>query len=414
MKNISVLLILLLHFFIANAQISHYILCHENPLQQGSFGAGFTNPDTLDASLKQQLIRWDQNEDFQRTMVVLQEPSTVTSLATWTIMDLGYQKKNFILDSDLQLPIAIGGKRFGLNHVQVIPRFQVRIFQDDIQVPFGPKGDYSLPVRTPSAMPGIAYYRSFRQWWKNVNAPRWFTGLYVFHHSNGQDGSEIDTVRRPGEVNIYNGNFSENVIAEFIVGGKWTLGRTDLLISPENRALRNAAKPGDLLYFKTQKKWDLYWRIGYEWHPKSLSNSVFDSLGMYGRHRINVRVGLIRIRNLMEYIKGTDTFCMLKPETAFEQFRVTLNMNYIADTRYNRGNTFSLDRIAQFNLKRRLNLWASFYYILGKSKHSALFAQAGYFGSDTYNIYFNQSMWHVKAGFSFAFFDQHYEPLITN
>ena len=187
------------------------------------------------AYLNERLRIRKRNFNFHKTLRYIQPPSTLSggTITSYTINTLGYDKKNFVLDADVQFPIAIGGKRFGLNTIQIIPRFKVRIFQDDQNVPFGVAGDTSLAVRTPSTIPGIAYYFSFNRWWDPTRRydralknefPRnerhefrdnKYLGVYIFHHSNGQDGNEI----APNDsVNIYNGNYGEQVVFEFIYG----------------------------------------------------------------------------------------------------------------------------------------------------------------------------------------------------
>lgn len=355
-------------------------------------------------------MQWrKENYAFHRTMRMLQEPSTVTSFTTWTRNKLGYDKKNFVLDADVQMPISFGGKRWGLNEIQVIPKFLVRIFRDDPAVPYGvhPKGDESLPVRTPSAMPGLAYYRSFRNWWNNHAFPLKFIGLYAYHHSNGQDGPELEIINGQKQVNVYNGNFSEDLVFELIVGGS--------IIPPANNAVlfshRNVSKvntniPGKQIFIKIARQQEFYWKLSYEWHPKALSNDVFDSLQMMGRHRLNLRTALLFIPQMAEYIGDGTLWCNVVPEERFERLRLTGNINYVLDQPYYRGDLDNLEKVDFLNVNRRLNLWISAYWVLGRMGSAALFGQVGYWASDNYNIYFNQSLWQFKVGLAFAFFDQ--------
>lgn len=139
--------------------------CVENPLSFHLISKCCPENDSIPVIVSDEKNRLIENHHFHATMRMIQEPSTVSSITNWTINTYGYDKKNFILDGDLQFPISIGGGRFGMNTFQIIPRFRFRIFQDDPMVPFGKEGDTSLPVRTPSAMPGIAYYGTFRSWW---------------------------------------------------------------------------------------------------------------------------------------------------------------------------------------------------------------------------------------------------------
>jgi hypothetical protein len=338
----------------------------------------------------------------------IQDPSTVTAFTTWTHNTLGYNKKNYVLDADVQIPISIGGKKFGLNEIQVIPRFQFRIFQDDPNVPYGPHGDESLPVRTPSAMPGLAYYRSFRSWWRNERNPLKFVGFYAYHHSNGQDGYELDTSNGKKQVNVYNGNFSEDLIIEFMIGGRIKFrGNGDALFSEKNKSKLAKNSAGKQIFIKTGSQKDFYWKLSYELHPKSLSNTVFDSLGMMGRNRINIRTGLRFIPTMTEWIGDGKQWCNIAPEKGYERWRLTANLSYILDDVYNRGDDINhLEKINLLNASRRLNFSLSAYRVIGHSGNAAGFVQAAYLGSDPYNIYFNQSLWQFKIGLAFAFFDQ--------
>jgi hypothetical protein len=378
-------------------------------------------------------------------MLNVHPPSTLSGggITSYTFNTLGYDKKNFILDANLQVPIALGGKRWGLNTIHVIPQFVVRIFDDDPNVPIVPYGDRSLPVRTPSAMPGIAYYFSPKRWWNpdrtwdrlivrenrkqnikdsTVGDNRYF-GFYAFHHSNGQDGPEVAN----DSVNIYNGNFGEQVVFEFIYGQQRNFVPPGDVILKNNRRdrviKRIAKKPTKTpeVFLKGSNGMQLNWRISLEWHPYALSNEVFRDLSqlggypkhsrMIGRMRLNGRVSLHLIPSLIEFIGGKDEWCLITPAANYERWRFMTNFSYTLDQDYYRGSTISsIEKINSFNASRRLNLSVSAYYVLKRSKYAALFAETGYYGSDPYNIYFNDSLWQVKFGFAFGFFDQPQEP----
>ncbi|MFT3750649.1 MAG: hypothetical protein QM768_20225 [Agriterribacter sp.] len=407
-SRILLLFLLLLSASVVLAQQEPCLTCVDHISQLQNPQSCCATKNIVDAATKNILDKRDQNYDFHYTLRKIQEPSQVSSMSNWTIHNMGYQKKNFILDADVQIPISIGGKRFGLNELQVIPRFQFRIFQDDPNVPYGTKGDASLPVRTPSAMPGIAYYRTFRNWWNEKKMLLPFVGIYLYHHSDGQDGNEIDSSGGHLRVNVYNGNFSENLIGEFIIGGKVKFEGNDapffLMNDPVHRE-------GKQRYVQISNAREFYWKLSYEWHPKFLSNEVFDQLRIYGRKRINIRTAFITLPTLLEVLDDGRQWCKLVPEKKYERWRFTGNLNYILDRVYYRGEDMaSLQKISQFNLQRRLNLWLTAYRIIRPSKNAAVFAQAGYFGSDNYNIFFNESFWHFKIGLAFGFFDQPDQP----
>lgn len=401
---------LLLYPFNSLGQKDYCIKCFENPLQITPSNSCCNDKDslenkkdTLSDDLIAKLKKREENFDFHYTLRKIQEPSTFTSFLTWHVNNSSnYQKKNFVLDADARIPISIGGKRMGLNEFQIIPRFMVRIFQND---PL--HGDESLPVRTPSFIPGIAYYKGFRyhEGKKSNFLSNKYVGLYAFHHSNGQDGAEIN--KTTGEINTYNGNFGEDLVLEFIIGGKLAqgVGNADHITEAEKR-IKSESKTGKLILLKTSSKTEHYWRLGYELHPESLTNKAFDSLGIYGLHRINFNWTTLYIPKLWELVKDGKKWCSLVPEKEYERWRFTGNLTYIADSRYYRGSILNLEKVAQFNLKKRLNIELTAYRTFRTLKYLAAFAQVGYKGSDNYNIYFNQSAWTFKTGFAFGFFDQ--------
>lgn len=66
----------------------------------------------------------------------------------------------------------------------------------------------SFPVRTPSYMPNLTFYRQLSDG-INKNNMIHYIYLKAAHHSNGQDGSFFNT---DGSINTYSGNFSTNYI----------------------------------------------------------------------------------------------------------------------------------------------------------------------------------------------------------
>lgn len=344
------------------------------------------------------MLKRELESSFRTAMQSIQDPSTIPLPFLSIPFNIdGYTKKNFILDADIQPPIALG---WGFDVLQVIPRFKFRNFNDDKNVPYGPRGDESLPVRTPSAMPGVAWYHSSQKMW-NSKLQKFF-GLYLYHHSNGQDGPEIDTSFGLKRVNLYNGNFSENVVSEFIIGGRW---RSEY--SPHKDTTSRVPTLGKRYFVRKINAKEFFWKLSYEWHPKFISNKVFDSLRIYGRYRLNAKFGLKNIPGFIEVIGDGSKFCSMGTNNLYEKWRLTLDANFILDPVYYRGQDLdALKKIQTHDISKRLNIWASIYYILGRTKYASIFAQAGYFGSDNYNIYFNDNLWHLKAGISFAFFDQ--------
>ena len=56
------------------------------------------------------------------------------------------------------------------------------------------------------------------------------------------------------------------------------------------------------------------------------------------------------------------------------------------------------------DLEHRLNVDFSFYYRIPSSPNTSGFISLGYTGSDTYNIYYEQNYFYVRAGIALGFF----------
>jgi hypothetical protein len=56
------------------------------------------------------------------------------------------------------------------------------------------------------------------------------------------------------------------------------------------------------------------------------------------------------------------------------------------------------------DLKHRLNVDFSLHYRIPSSPNTSGFIGFGYTGSDTYNIYYEQNYFYVRAGISLGFF----------
>jgi hypothetical protein len=417
---------LLLIAFQSGAQIT----CYTNPLDIPPSGApvAITPRAALGSDLAaDRLVNRRKSLFFHEKLMQIQEPSALSFFGTDYTRNLsGYQKKPFVLNADVQTPIAIGGKRFTgkkgrwMSAIHVNPQFKIRIFQDDPSFPAGPEGDNSLPVRTPSTIPGITYYGALTRLWDNEETGSKFSflhnlyfGFRAFHHSNGQDGYELDTIRaeNEGKVNIYNGNFGEQIVFEVIVGGTTRLGSESIKNSNGNhrKLEKHNYKDGKQITLKMNRDKEMYWRLGYEFHPAKLSNQVFDSLSIYGRYRVNITLGWRILPTLSEFIGNGKEWCQVMSERKFERWRYTLNINYILDGDYKTGPSDALEDVKFLDASKRLNLWATAYWIMPQTRSSALFVQAGYYGSDNYNIYFAQSLWQFRFGLAFGVFNDSVE-----
>ena len=392
-----------------DAQNITCLYCYENPLEvfePENCAADEIVDDQLVEELNLRLLQYD----FHHTLRKIHQASTFSSFTNWKKKNMGYQKKPYILDADVNVPIAIQGpRRLGFNTFHFVPRFKFRIFRNDEDFPFG-NGDTSYPVRTPSAIPGAAYYISSKRFWKEnpegSNFSNMYIGVYGYHHSNGQDGPELDSLQ-VGEVNVYNGSFGENVIFDFIIGGykEFTSFQHDFM-NPKNQTIFNDPSYGNERTLKLSTRKELFWRMTYEWHPESLANEIFDDLDILARRRVKLDLTYIVSQTLWDLFADGSLWCQLSPEQSYEKWRHELNIAYVLDRSYKRGNYLNPDDVGFGNLKRRLNINYTFHYVIGRSQFAGIFAQIGYLGSDEYNIYFNDSYVHFRMGLSTAFFDQ--------
>ena len=374
--------------------------------------------------------------DFYNLLVDISEPSTLSIFTNYTYNINNYSKKPFILDANLQIPIALGGKKWisngrMLHSLHVIPQFKVRIFMNDRNAPGDPygiiQGDESLPVRTPSYIPRLTYYFTWRNLFRDstqhgpgsIYNRSLFFGFSAFHHSNGQDGPEFYddpsinvSNAEYGDINVYNGNFGENLAFELISGGVieyrsrrqiQTNRRDSAFFSlGDSRSIRTNYLVDD---YPFNRRW--YWRASFEFHLPGLTNKDFAEYDLYGRYRLNLQSGFSWIPAFRDLVLGQRNnqyhWVQTTPYQPKEAWRLVGNIQYILDPVYNDGNLLSQSRIPFLDLKR-LNIYATLFWRMTGSPNSALFFQTGYWGSDNYNIYFKEQIIQLRIGAAFAFF----------
>lgn len=351
------------------------------------------------------------NQDFHYSMQSVQSPTTVSMFSNWRKVTFGEQKRPFILDGELQPPISISlseiGTNLGYSTLQIIPRFRFRIFRNDLTTHNG-LGDVSRPVRTPSAMPGIAWFWSPKGWWSTSDSEKVidnkYLGIKAYHHSNGQDGFEYNT--STGEVNRYNGNFGELIVFEYIFGTRFRgeVVRTSNAPSPSRVSKREI---GNELNVKYGHSKHIYTQFSYEHHWKrfDFTNQLFLENNFYWRNRIKFDLTWIRLKHFRKYVSNGTLWCAFSNEEHTESFRLHLFAYYITDKEHNRGNFISPTSISFLDFKR-LNIGARFFYVIPGLKSAALFSELIYEGADEYNIYFNESYYQFRIGIALASFER--------
>jgi len=355
-------------------------------------------------------------QDFHKYLRSVQAPSNISSFSNMRQVIRGVQKKAFIMDADIRTPITvIGFKRLGYNSLHLIPRFKYRIFRNDDSQHFGLQ-DTSNAVRTPSAMPGAAYYWTFKSWWDNEPNQYFFKhkyiGLYAFHHSNGQDGPEIrDSLSLSGfnvdsVINRYNGNFGEQIVFEFIIGGRFAMvknGRRYRQTKRAKRAVEDRTRTNEYRHIYSRIN-QYNWRLGFEWHPVFATNRIFDDLDIYGKNRLNLDFTYLIKQRIIPYQTDGKYWAQVGERYDSEKWRHHFRLSYIMDRNYNRGELENLKSIRIWDLSYRLNFNYSLYFVPRQSENFAFFGELGYYGSDEYNIYFNESYWNARVGIAYGNF----------
>lgn len=361
--------------------------------------------ESLPADVRKKHIVRQQSEDFFRTTLFLAEPSTISTKVipftekTWN-SDTGLQKKPFLLNADIQTPIGLGGPRWNIRGVGIIssihlvPQFKVRILDNDKS-----RGDSSRPVRTPSYLPRATLYLTHKNLWRKNSTSHLF-GFSAFHHSNGQDGNEFND---DGSINTYNGNFGEQVVFDFIYSGINTK-EINRLIVRDSSTIKRELKGG--AYYAESKRVvrDIYWRAVYELHTKSLTNQDILPYNLYGRHRLNLQLAYVHSPIYSTKVQSSNgrSYYVSKNKTK-ELFRILLNTQIILDKEYNLGD-MNNQTSASSLIKDRLNIYLTAYMRIRGTPNSAVFIQFGHWASDNYNIYFQQSIWHFRAGIALGYF----------
>ncbi len=363
--------------------------------------------------------RRQKSVDFFELTKRIALPTTISFLGTdyHQTINQNLDKKNFLLNAEIKTPIPLGGKRWYWGNkgkewysaLHIVPQFTVRIFNDDAVV-----GDSSYPVRTPSYLPHITYYGSHAKLLKEKSSTGFF--LTALHHSNGQDGPVFLTndlgvnYLKKGQINVYNGNFSEDVVVELgLINQRFCKDfniKNSRFYKLENQRARLNQNKGRAIFSSAAvAQIKTLSRLGVEFHVSYPDE--FKIMGLYGSNRLNFNLAGLFIPVTQEYFKinrnGKSLYQPAGSTSPKEKFRLELNSTFILDQNYN----FLLANgsITPAGFKRRLNTKLTFYQRFAGTESSAFFVQAGYSGSDHYNIYFAQSAWFFRFGLAFLHFD---------
>jgi hypothetical protein len=341
-------------------------------------------------------------ESAQSFFQSLQYVSDPTLLSAYSEYDKVWpNKKEFVtkpyfMQAQINTPIPIGGKwaktiKGGLRFALFLhPDFEIRLLRNDKA-----RGDSSMPIRTPSFKPGLTLFITQSKLWDNRTDKHYF-GFKIYHHSNGQDGMHF----RPqdnGYYNRYNGDFSDFVVFQFIYGGFYSWDH----IPVDTGARLNHNRYNRVLYSSS----NLYWKASFTLYPPRFIDSVLYVRSMYGKYRTEVQLGWILAPMYQGgiYNKHDHTFTPQYQPEKRERLRVYLDMEYIWDLPYRTGPLQNQQNVAIYDITKRLNITITGSYRIWGTPFAGLFAQVGYYGSDPYNVYFQQSMFFVRAGISAGF-----------
>ena len=289
--------------------------------------------------------------DFLKTTTVLSDISTISVYSEIDyVTPRAWQKKPYVANIVINTPVPIGGRWFRIPHhgvyfaMQIHPDFMVRILQNDPA-----KGDSSLPVRTPSFKPGITFFVTCNRLWNTGDGkPKHYFGLKIYHHSNGQDGYHIAP---DGYWNRYNGDFSDNVIYEFIYGGF-----SGNKVKPvESEVMRLGSG-------RTSVAYNYYWKGLFSLHPPSGLAPEMRQYHIYGYYRTSAQAGFIWAPYYQDYVFNRSTK-LRKPNGApvrKEVFRIYATVEYIWDEGLNTGAVQNLSRVKMYDITKRMNAVLTF------------------------------------------------------
>jgi hypothetical protein len=340
-------------------------------------------------------------EDFRNKIELFSENTTISG-TKFTDYHSGI-KKPYLFNGKFAFPYTIGGenyisgrKKAFFHVVQFLPSAEIRIFQNDKTF-----GDKSKPVRTPSFYPKINYFLTSDRFWNSDK--KYFLSVGLGHHSNGQDGTEF--VDYTDTVNIYNGSFSESLISYFSIGG---------IITKKSMLFRFVTIPVKKGIFVNSEglQVNLFWKLGFEYHPVYFSNQKFHQTGLYGGNRFFGNLIFTNSKGQFSkrlVVKALNAF---KHDFQVEKNRLSFSFEYITDRSFYSGGFSSKSEIKLTDFEKRLNLNLTYYRRILASKHPAVFAQLSYSGSDNYNIYFQKSIFQARIGLAFGFFE--FEKIAKN
>jgi len=250
-----------------------------------------------------------------------------------TTTDVRGKKPHLLFEGSVAPPLYVVSPRKNLA-VVATPKVVLRMFLER-----------SVPVKTPSYMPRLTFYRFIHpEQTLRQNAVASYASLTVSHHSNGQAGP----FRNPdGTVNHETGNFSTNFIeAAYVRGGPVFPG-----MDGQSRFSVEVHPPG--------------------WYDR-------ESNAGYSHFRLHLSATSIEKLNA-----NPGSNC---PRRFFQDCTFNYAVTYLA------GNV-----LPKFRGRGRFPLWIEVSATPTFTPDLSIFVN-GYWGQDYYNTYFNQSLTTIRFG----------------
>jgi hypothetical protein len=133
---------------------------------------------------------------------------------------------------------------------------------------------------------------------------------------------------------------------------------------------------------------------------------------IYGYYRTTAQAGFIWAPYYQDYVRnrGTKLKTPVGALVRKEIFRVYATFDYIWDEGFNTGSIYNLSRVKIYDITKRMNAVVTFSARIPGTAFLGLFAQGGYFASDPYNVYFEETMAFFRVGLSVGYFINDMNP----
>lgn len=307
--------------------------------------------------------------------------------------------RNYWLSADINPHFFLFNDSRGSFAIDLTPRFLVRILRDSSYSPRDghlATWDRSLPVRTPSYLPGGTFY--FADWGIQTESlnrfqpvadtndrylPYRYYSISLFHHSNGQDGRHTDPSQPPNRVfNIYNGNFSINLAGEVgVTWGRWKRGGQTLLADLQPGSMNN------------RHTWDRIrsWFVGVE-HVLIPGESLLTDCGCYGLAKLHLRRQWIDVA----HYNDSQTLGII-PDSQYEKQRFIVDLS-LNSNKYIGARSGPWRVWPNVEVRYHMGLQTAF-----RSNTTSAFVAAGYRAQDVYNVYLEDSYPYVQIGLVMGF-----------